>query len=207
MTDPELSIAIRGRLIAHAQQILFRYSSRSSVVCLVKVKQLQRGKIISHDATLDDLTNDDDDNAPADCTVRGTIVGVFEVDPYLACPKSTCNNKKLITIEKKGTLAMHCPTCSLQCRGSSSSWFARASVFFESDDGTTKKVQIFKPELIKMLSAKNMEPETGLDRTELLDTMMKLIPIDIKCHIENNIIKNLVCKRPLQPTSATEVCL
>ncbi|XP_069108870.1 uncharacterized protein [Argopecten irradians] len=115
-----------------------------------------QSEILHHDEELDELTENSEDDKDEDFeeegVFSGTITALFDVDPYLACPKPSCHNKKLNTI-LQGNYVMCCPSCNDKFGASHTNWYARATVLL--DLGTsTKKLSIFKPEIQKIFVAK-----------------------------------------------------
>ncbi|KAJ8321182.1 hypothetical protein KUTeg_001307 [Tegillarca granosa] len=161
-------------------------------------------KVINHDDTLDDVSSEEEDingDEPANLELpSGTLVAVFEVDPYLACPRSACNNKKLITVLEKEKYLMQCKNCMSRYRGDNCNLYIRSTMLLKSNpDGDTKKVTIFKPNILKMFESRGVSSTITADKNEMFENLLEIIPFDIKYTLINNTIKEMVCKRPMVP--------
>ncbi|KAJ8312406.1 hypothetical protein KUTeg_009779 [Tegillarca granosa] len=101
------------------------------------------------DADLNDVSSDEEteeDQASELIWPAGNIIGVFEVDPYLACPKSSCNNTKLITLRENNIelYYMVCKRCNTRCKTNSANTYLRATLLLRTKDGEEKKNNSFR---------------------------------------------------------------
>ncbi|KAJ8300482.1 hypothetical protein KUTeg_022001 [Tegillarca granosa] len=153
-------------------------------------------EVINHDDTLDDVSSEEEDingDEPANLELpSGTLVAVFEVDPYLACPRSACNNKKLITVLEKEKYLMQCKNCMSRYRGDNCNLYIRSTMLLKSNhDGDTKKVTIFKPNILKMFESRGVSSTITADKNEMFENLLEIIPFDIKYTLINNTIKEM----------------
>nr|XP_034321834.1 uncharacterized protein LOC105342641 [Crassostrea gigas] len=159
---------------------------------------------LAYDETLLLVSDDEDDdvdnngnwgNTPISDFKSGTITAVFDVDPYLACPTTSCNNTKLAPAES--IQCMNCKNCGRNYGESACNNYIRATVMIEVEDSNKppQKVAIFKPQIEKLFTSRGFTLPSSNDQTELLLKFFEIIPVDIKFHMINNTIKQLTCKR------------
>lgn len=150
------------------------------------------------------MSDDEDDdvdnngnwgNIPISDFKSGTITAVFDVDPYLACPTTSCNNTKLAPAES--IQCMKCKNCGRNYGESACNNYIRATVMIEVEDSNKppQKVAIFKPQIEKLFTSRGFTLPSSNDQTKLLLKFFEIIPVDIKFHMINNTIKQLTCKR------------
>ncbi|KAJ8307824.1 hypothetical protein KUTeg_014607 [Tegillarca granosa] len=136
-----------------------------------------------NDEELDDVSSDEDNNdEPATLQMpAGTILAVFEVDPYLSCSKSSCNNTKLITLKEENHYYMFCKHCTGRYNGSSANTFLRVIVLLEGEEITKKIMQ-----------SRGLDATIVFDKEEMLQRIMKVIPLEIRYTLINNTVKDII---------------
>ena len=147
----------------------------------------------------DDDVDDDSSHESMTNMPSGTIEAVFDVDPYLSCPKAACNNTKLTTVQENedDVLKMLCKSCKGVFRASACNHYARANVSLITNNNQ-KKVTLFSPQIKKLFESRGLDATIIWDKTEMMMKIMDIIPIDIRYTLNNNTIRNLVCKRIYQ---------
>ncbi|KAJ8321448.1 hypothetical protein KUTeg_001006 [Tegillarca granosa] len=158
--------------------------------------KLTNCRFFPNDEELDDVSSDEDNNdEPATLQMpAGTILAVFEVDPYLSCSKSSCNNTKLITLKEENHYYMFCKHCTGRYNGSSANTFLRVIVLLEGEE-MSKKVTIFAPQYKKIMQSRGLDATIVFDKEEMLQRIMKVIPVEIRYTLINNTVKDIVLKR------------
>jgi len=126
----------------------------------------------------------------------GSIEAIFDVDPYLSCPKAACNNTKLSTVQENEdeVLKMLCKICKCVYRASVCNSYMRATVLLVGAN-VQKKVTLFSPQISKLFESRGLDAKIEWDRTKMTQKMMDVILIEIKYSLYNNTIRKLVCKR------------
>ena len=137
---------------------------------------------------------DQEDEVARNVMPSGKIIAVFDVDPYLACPRSSCSNKKLMTVDDNGIYKMKCNNCSGLYRGETANIYMRAIILVSMDAGD-KKYTIFAPAIKKLFASRGLSTDISFDRKEMLTRMLDIIPVEIKFHSMNNTIREIVPKR------------
>lgn len=114
-------------------------------------------QVFTSDDDLYDVSDTEDTaDEPANFQLPiATIEGIFDVDPYLACPKKSCNNTKLITI-KEDIYLMYCKNCNGKFRASDANHYLRATILLATDAGS-QKVAIFAPQMRKLFQSRGLE--------------------------------------------------
>ena len=117
-------------VIQLAHLLIHWYLSNNSSLCFIIMLQvvaeseLQELPISSDD---DDDADRTDEAAPSHMPV-GSVIAVFEVDPYLACPINSCSNKKLVTVLQNQLYVMRCSKCNGTFRASTAKTYLRVVV-------------------------------------------------------------------------------
>lgn len=125
----------------------------------------------------------------------GNIYGIMEMDPYISCPKTSCNNKKMVTLREDIELYfMFCNSFQSRYKTNSCNNYLRAVLLMNSN-GNEKKITAFLPHIKKMYESRGIEFVFSFDRRELMSSMMNILPIEVKYSLVNNTVKNLICKR------------
>lgn len=62
-----------------------------------------------------------------------------------------------------------------------------------------KKVTIFAPAIKKMFNSRGLDDSILFDPKEMMEKMLQIIPIDIKYSLNNNTIRDIICKRAASP--------
>ena len=96
---------------------------------------------------------------------------------------------------------MYCKNCSIKYKASSCNIYLRLTVMLESSSlpTTNKKVTIFAPAIKKMFNSRGLDDSILFDPKEMMEKILKIIPIDIKYSLNNNTIKDIICKRAASP--------
>jgi len=141
-----------------------------------------------------DDDSDTDQGQEATMT-SGVLEGIVDVDPYLSCPKPTCTNSKLITVKGEDNVyRMSCKICNNVFMASVCNNYIRTTMMLKTDE-ETKKVVLFQPQLTKLFQSRGLDSTILYDKSEMIKKMMQILPIEIKFHLTNSTIRNLICKR------------
>ncbi|KAJ8309542.1 hypothetical protein KUTeg_014416 [Tegillarca granosa] len=114
-------------------------------------------EVFIDDIVLNELSSDDEDiqrDEPAAMPdmASGNIYGIMEMDPYISCPKTSCNNKKMVTLREKDIelYFMFCNSCQSPYKTNSCNNYLRAVLLMNSN-GNEKKITAFLPHIKKYM--------------------------------------------------------
>ena len=150
---------------------------------------------ISSDNDEEDHT---DDGVPSRGLAVGTIIALFEADPYLACPMVPCNNKKLTTVLQNETYVMKCSTCSGYYRAGTANQYLRIVVLMKTEENENKKVTMFLPTIKKLFIARGLDFEYDYDKTNVMESILKIIPYEVRYALRGNTVVEVVAKRAVE---------
>ncbi|KAJ8309655.1 hypothetical protein KUTeg_012793 [Tegillarca granosa] len=156
-------------------------------------------EVYTEEDDLDEVSSEDEtmsDSPGSTQLPTGTLIAVFEVDPYLACPKVSCNNTKLETLKEPDIelYFMFCKRCNIRYKTNAANIYMRATMLLKTTN-EEKKITVFSPQIKKLLESRGLDSAIHFDRKEMLTKLLQIIPIDIHYTLVNNTVRNLTCKR------------
>lgn len=184
-------------VIQLAHLLIHWYLSNNSSLCFIIMLQvvaeseLQELPISSDDD--DDDADRTDEAAPSHMPV-GSVIAVFEVDPYLACPINSCSNKKLVTVLQNQLYVMRCSKCNGTFRASTAKTYLRVVVLLNTENGN-KKCAMFLPTIKQVFQSRGIEFQLDFDKTIIMEAIMKIVPFEIRYTLRGTTIVNILMKR------------
>ncbi|XP_071139041.1 uncharacterized protein [Mytilus edulis] len=164
-------------------------TTKASVLEVVAESELQELPISSDDDDADRT----DEVAPSHMPV-GSVIAVFEVDPYLACPINSCSNKKLVTVLQNQLYVMRCSKCNGTFRASTAKTYLRVVVLLNTENGN-KKCAMFLPTIKQVFQSRGIEFQLDFDKTIIMEAIMKIVPFEIRYTLRGTTIVNILMKR------------
>ncbi|CAC5384757.1 PIF1 [Mytilus coruscus] len=162
-------------------------TTKASVLEVVAESELQELPISSDDD--DDDADRTDEAAPSHMPV-GSVIAVFEVDPYLASPINSCSNKKLVTVLQNELYVMKCSKCNGTFRASTAKTYLRVNT-----ENGNKKCAMFLPTIKQVFESKGIDFQTDFDKTNIMEAIMKIVPFEIRYTLRGTTIVNILMKR------------
>ncbi|KAJ8307953.1 hypothetical protein KUTeg_014495 [Tegillarca granosa] len=102
-------------------------------------------EVYTEEDDLDEVSSEDEtmsDSPGSTQLPTGTLIAVFEVDPYLACPKVSCNNTKLETLKEPDIELKKITVFSPQIKKLLESRGLDSAIHFDRKEMLTKLLQI-----------------------------------------------------------------
>ncbi|VDI43346.1 Hypothetical predicted protein [Mytilus galloprovincialis] len=165
-------------------------TTKASVLEVVAESELQELPISSDD---DDDADRTDEAAPSHMPV-GSVIAVFEVDPYLACPINSFSNKKLVPVLQNQLYVMRCSKCNGTFRASTAKTYLRVVVLLNTENGN-KKCAMFHPTIKQVFQSRGIEFQLDFDKTIIMEAIMKIVPFEIRYTLRGTTIVNILMKR------------
>lgn len=109
----------------------------------------------SDDANFD-VSDDDRLHESMEEMPSGSIEAIFDVDPYLSCPKAPCNNTKLSTVQENEVLKSLCKISKGVYRASVCNSYMRATILLVGAN-IQKNVTLFSPEISKLFVSRGLD--------------------------------------------------
>lgn len=105
-------------------------------------------EVYTEEDDLDEVSSEDEtmsDSPGSTQLPTGTLIAVFEVDPYPACPKVSCNNTKLETLKEPDIelYFMFCKRCNIRYKTNAANIYMRATMLLKTTNEEKKNNGIF----------------------------------------------------------------
>ena len=96
------------------------------------------------------------------------------------------------------TYVMKCSTCSGYYRGGSANNYLRIVILMKTDTNETKKLSMFLPAIKKLFVLRGLEFQFDFDKTIIMESILKIIPYELRYSLRGNTVVEVVAKRPIE---------